>query len=94
LKLNIIKVILDEGHIIKNPRTKISKAMHQTRSPHRLILTGTPIQNNLAEFYSLIDWVTQGRLLGSLSSFAARFSNPITTGQDPKASDAQRKVKR
>lgn len=51
-------VILDEGHTIKNPNTKISKAMHAIKSNHRLILTGTPIQNNLNEFYALVDWVT------------------------------------
>ena len=51
-------VILDEGHTIKNPNTKISRAMHSIKSNHRLILTGTPIQNTLNEFYALVDWVT------------------------------------
>ena len=83
---------MDEGHIIKNPRTKISKAMHMTQSPHRLILTGTPIQNNLTEFYSLIDWVTQGQLLGTLNSFSVNYSNPILAGQNPRASDEQRRL--
>ncbi len=40
-------VILDEGHKIKNPSTKCAKACHKIRSKLRLILSGTPIQNNL-----------------------------------------------
>lgn len=47
-------VILDEGHSIKNPSTKISKAVHRLQSTHRLLLTGTPIQNQLAEFWALM----------------------------------------
>jgi SNF2 family DNA or RNA helicase len=44
-------LILDEGHIIKNPSTKISKSMKSLPSKHRLLLTGTPIQNHLTEFW-------------------------------------------
>jgi len=40
-------VVLDEGHIIKNPRTRIARAVHELRAQHRLILSGTPIQNNV-----------------------------------------------
>jgi SNF2 family DNA or RNA helicase len=47
-------VILDEGHAIKNPTTKTSKAMHMLRSKHRLLLSGTPIQNHLTEFWALV----------------------------------------
>jgi len=47
-------VILDEGHVIKNTQTKTSKAIHQLRSHHKLLLTGTPIQNELTEFWSLL----------------------------------------
>ena len=41
--------ILDEGHIVKNSSTKLSKAMALLRSNHRLLLTGTPVQNSLTE---------------------------------------------
>ena len=41
--------ILDEGHIVKNSSTKLSMAMALLRSNHRLLLTGTPVQNNLTE---------------------------------------------
>ena len=79
-------VILDEGHIIKNPSTKMSQAMHRLPSKSRLILSGTPIQNNLTEFFALISWCTKGRLLGSEKDFKKKFMVPIEAGQDPGAS--------
>lgn len=42
-------VICDEGHVIKNPKSAISKAMSKIKTVRRIILTGTPIQNNLKE---------------------------------------------
>jgi hypothetical protein len=62
-------VILDEAHKIKNPSAQISKNCRRvTRSEdtRRLILTGTPIMNNLKELWALIDFATSGKLLGTL----------------------------
>jgi hypothetical protein len=53
---------------------------------HRLILTGTPIQNNLIEFWALVNWATSGNLLGTKAHFKARFVDPILAGQEPKVS--------
>ena len=50
------------GHCIKNPATKLSKALHAIPSKHKLVLTGTPIQNNLNEFYQLISYATNQRV--------------------------------
>ena len=44
-----LKVICDEGHIIKNPSTTTSRALHRVKTSRRIILTGTPMQNNLME---------------------------------------------
>lgn len=85
-------VILDEGHVIKNPSTKISKSMHQLSSHHRLILTGTPIQNNLNEFWAIANWATKGKRFGTLSGFKEDFTLPIVAGQDPKATSEQRVI--
>lgn len=85
-------VILDEGHVIKNPATKQSKAMRSLPSLHRLLLTGTPIQNNLAEFWALIDWATQGKLLGTKADVTNEFSIPILAGLDPDASLIQKQT--
>ncbi len=53
-KYNWNYVVLDEGHLIKNPKAKISMAVKRLASNHRLILTGTPIQNNVLELWSLV----------------------------------------
>lgn len=82
--------ILDEGHVIKNPQTKLSKAMHCLRTRHRLLLTGTPIQNHLQDFWAVLNWATEGRCLGSLRHFNATIAEPIHKGQDPLANEETR----
>ena len=65
-------VILDEGHCIKNPRTQMHKACARIAvnpDTHRLLITGTPIQNNMRELWALFDWATSGKLLGKLPRF-------------------------
>lgn len=78
-------VILDEGHVIKNPQTKLWKSLSQLPSKHRILCTGTPIQNNLAEFWALMDWATKGTVFGSAKNFASNIADPIAKGQDPQA---------
>ncbi|KAJ1512672.1 hypothetical protein HMI56_003720 [Coelomomyces lativittatus] len=72
-------VILDEGHKLKNPNAGITMTCKRLRTPHRIILTGTPIQNNLTELWSLFDFIYPGRL-GTLPVFEAEFSVPINLG--------------
>ncbi|CAH3137716.1 unnamed protein product [Pocillopora meandrina] len=60
--------VLDEGHIIKNGKTKLAKVIKQLRASHRLILSGTPIQNNVLELWSLFDFLMPG-FLGSEKQF-------------------------
>jgi DNA excision repair protein ERCC-6 len=55
-----IKIFLDEGHKIKNPDSEITIVCKQFETPHRIILSGTPIQNNLKELWSLFDFVFPG----------------------------------
>lgn len=80
--------ILDEGHIIKNAKTKLTKAVKCIRANHRLILSGTPIQNNVLELWSLFDFLMPG-FLGTESSFNERFSKPILSNRDGKAKNAE-----
>ncbi|KAK2958506.1 putative DNA repair protein rhp26 [Blattamonas nauphoetae] len=81
-------VILDEGQRIKNPRTIISKLIRRINTPHRIILSGSPVQNNLTELWSLIDFVHPG-LLGTLGSFKQQFGVPISIGTRAGASSYQ-----
>ncbi|XP_038211713.1 TATA-binding protein-associated factor 172 [Zerene cesonia] len=76
--------ILDEGHVIKNGKTKAFKAIKQLVANHRLILSGTPIQNNVLELWSLFDFLMPG-LLGTERQFTARYSRPILAARDPRA---------
>jgi len=50
-------VVLDEGHMVKNAMSGISKSLQGIRAEYRLILTGTPLQNNLQELWSLLSWL-------------------------------------
>jgi DNA excision repair protein ERCC-6-like len=85
-------VVLDEGHIIKNTSTKLSKAMHRLQSPFRLLLSGTPIQNDFKELWALLQWAMQGTIVGKESEFRSKYADPIIKGQDPYATFNQRKM--
>ena len=78
-------VILDEGHTVRNHNTKVAKEMRRLKVARRLILTGTPIQNNLREMWSLFDFVSAGTLLGPLESFIEHYEAPILAGGDKDA---------
>ena len=80
--------ILDEGHKIRNPDSEISLTAKQLLTPHRIILSGTPMQNNLTELWSLFDFVFPGRL-GTLPVFQTQFAVPINIGGYANATNIQ-----
>ncbi|PEB50271.1 ATP-dependent helicase [Bacillus pseudomycoides] len=69
-------IILDEAQNIKNPHTKQSKAVRNLQANHKIALTGTPMENRLAELWSIFDFLNHG-YLGSLGKFQRRFVTPI-----------------
>lgn len=84
-------IVLDEGHLIKNPKAKISIAVKRFVSNHRLILTGTPIQNNVLELWSLFDFLMPG-FLGAEKVFLDRFAKPIAASRFSKASSKEQEA--
>jgi DNA excision repair protein ERCC-6 len=78
-------VILDEAQKIRNPDSKITIAVKQINCHCRIALSGSPIQNNLSELWSIFDFVAPGRL-GTLPTFQEELAVPIEEGTRPKAS--------
>ncbi|WJX47788.1 Protein CHROMATIN REMODELING 24 [Trifolium repens] len=72
-------MILDEGHLIKNPSTQRAKSLLEIPSAHRIIISGTPLQNNL-------------KLLGDKKWFKDKYETPILRGNDKNASDRDKRV--
>jgi len=80
--------VLDEGHLIKNPKAKITICVKKLMSNHRLILSGTPIQNNVLELWSLFDFLMPG-FLGTEKVFQERFARPIAQSRNAKSSSKE-----
>ena len=83
--------VLDEGHLIKNPKAKTTIAVKRLVSNHRLILSGTPIQNNVLELWSLFDFLMPG-FLGTEKVFQDRFSKPIQASRFSKSSSKEQEA--
>ncbi len=83
--------LLDEAHLVKNPDAARSKAVKTLKAARRLALTGTPVENNLAELWSLFDFVLPG-WLGRLEDFAREFRGPIEVSRDAEAAARLRRV--
>ena len=83
--------VLDEGHLIKNPKAKVTQAVKRIASNHRLILSGTPIQNNVLELWSLFDFLMPG-FLGTEKMFQDRFAKPIAASRFSKSSSKEQEA--
>jgi superfamily II DNA or RNA helicase len=75
-------VILDESQLIKNPMSKIARAVQRLNSNHRINLSGTPIENSLTDLWSQMNFLNKG-LLGDLRFFKKYFATPIEKNKDP-----------
>lgn len=79
-------LICDEGHKLKNDNTKLASSLNQLEVKRRILLTGTPIQNDLREFYTLVNLVNPG-LLGSAVEFKKQYMEPITLSRESAANE-------
>ncbi len=87
-KGNIDIVIADEGHRLKTANNKAMLAIQSLNTERRIILSGTPLQNDLGEFFTAIDFVNPG-LLGQRSAFKRTFEGPIMRSRQPDASESE-----
>lgn len=86
-------VVADEAHCFKNRTTKTSMAVNSFKTTSRVALTGSPLSNNVKEYYSMIDWIAPG-FLGDPGEFNMRYGNPIEHGLSSAADrGASRKAK-
>ncbi|KAL4861016.1 hypothetical protein BDV12DRAFT_180836 [Aspergillus spectabilis] len=79
-------VIADEGHRLKTLQNKSGQAIQSLNATKRVILSGTPIQNDLKEFFAAVDLVNPG-ILGSFKSFIKEFEGPIVRSRQPEATE-------
>jgi DNA repair and recombination RAD54-like protein len=84
-------LVCDEAHRLKNQDNQTSKALNSLPVKRRILLTGTPMQNNLEEFYAMVDFTNQGVLAPTGEEFRKRMLHPILRGREPDASDAQKR---
>jgi len=79
-------IVADEGHILKNAQTALAKCLTKIRTKRRIVLTGTPLQNNLVEYYCMVSFI-KPKLLGTQQEYINRFVNPIENGQHRDSSE-------
>jgi SNF2-related domain/SNF2 Helicase protein/Helicase conserved C-terminal domain len=85
------RLVLDEAQAVKNAATRTAQAARSISAPHRLAVTGTPVENRLADLWSLIDFANPS-LLGSAAQFKERFATPIERHGDADAGARLRSV--
>ena len=84
-------MFIDEAQNIKNSDTAQSKAVHAIPASAHIALSGTPVENRLTEFWSIIEYANKG-YLGTLKSFKENFANPIHIYNDAKSINRFRKI--
>jgi len=86
-------VVCDEAHYIKNSSSQRSQAASNFRTMSRIAMTGSPLTNNVDDYYAMINWVAPN-YLGDSREFQDRFSIPIKEGLYADSSDAQKRKAR
>ncbi|KAI8554472.1 hypothetical protein RHMOL_Rhmol05G0101900 [Rhododendron molle] len=84
-------LICDEAHRLKNDQTLTNKALAALSCKRRILLSGTPMQNDLEEFYAMVNFTNPG-ILGNAPYFRRYYETPIICGREPTASEEEKKL--
>ena len=87
------RVVLDEAQTVKNSASRQAAAVRRIPADHRIALTGTPVENRLAELWSVMDFVNPG-LLGSAQGFRTRYSIPVERYGETEPAETLRAITR
>ncbi|MBW4658589.1 MAG: DEAD/DEAH box helicase [Drouetiella hepatica Uher 2000/2452] len=90
-EINWHRIVLDEAQNIKNPKADLTKAILKLTAPHRLALTGTPIENRLLDLWSIFNFLNPG-YLGNQTQFRRNFELPIQKSNNPQQSLTLKKL--
>ncbi|KAH7679572.1 DNA helicase protein [Dioscorea alata] len=84
-------LICDEAHRLKNDQTRTNKALAALPCSRRILLSGTPMQNDLEEFFAMVNFTNPG-ILGDVSYFRRYYEAPIIAGREPMATKEEKKI--
>jgi hypothetical protein len=87
------RLVLDEAQAVKNARSQPARAVRRFRAHHRVALTGTPVENRLAELWSIMDVLNPG-MLGTAERFRTRYAIPVERHGDTEAAELLRRTTR
>ncbi len=90
-EVNWAGVVLDEAQSIKNPETKQAKTAREIKGEYRIALTGTPVENNIGDLWSIMEFLNPG-FLGTQREFKRKFFIPIQAGRDPEAVEGLKRL--
>lgn len=84
-------LICDEAHRLKNDQTLTNRALASLSCKRRILLSGTPMQNDLEEFFAMVNFTNPG-ILGDVAYFRRYYEAPIICGREPTATEEEKKL--
>lgn len=84
-------IVLDEAQNVKNPETKQARAARSLNADYRVALTGTPVENNVGDLWSIMEFLNPG-FLGTQAEFKRNFFVPIQANGDTAAADRLKRI--
>ena len=84
-------IVIDEAQNIKNPGTNQTRAIKKLKADVKIAMSGTPVENRLSEYWSILDYSNKG-YLGSLTKFTEEFAKPIQIYRNHERANTFRKI--